>query len=299
MQYHSEYDYLVQPPVLIGSGIIYVIVAVSLYKFMRSRPAFELKIPMMIYNIAQVVVCAAMTAGLFNELRAGEPIQIPNTSFSVPNLFGLNTTFTKAAEFWVLVHYLSKFLDFFDTIFIALRKKDRQMSFLHVYHHATIGPIWGLLLYLGYGGATACFGACINSFTHVLMYTHYFVSALGIRHPFKPLITSWQIFQFYSCIAHAVLCISPLETVYPKYLAYVQFAYHLTMIVLFTSFFKKTYGADDKKKSKQQAATNGHAKTAVKAPATNGTDAAAAHDDGEHATNGNGKAVRRRRVATT
>lgn len=32
-----------------------------------------------------------------------------------------------------------QYLDFFDTVFIVLRKKDTQLSFLHVYHHATIG----------------------------------------------------------------------------------------------------------------------------------------------------------------
>lgn len=34
--------------------------------------------------------------------------------------------------------YLSKILDFFDTIFIILGKKWNQLSVLHVYHHLTI-----------------------------------------------------------------------------------------------------------------------------------------------------------------
>ena len=34
--------------------------------------------------------------------------------------------------------YLSKILDFCDTIFIILGKKWKQLSFLHVYHHLTI-----------------------------------------------------------------------------------------------------------------------------------------------------------------
>ena len=44
------------------------------------------------------------------------------------------------------VHYMSKFLDYFDTVFIILRGKEKQqLSFLHVYHHASIGMIWGTL----------------------------------------------------------------------------------------------------------------------------------------------------------
>ena len=74
---------------------------------------------------------------------------------------------TKEGEYFIFVHYLSKFLDLLDTVFICLKKKDRQLIFLHVYHHATIGQIWGLLLYIGWGAGTALFGANINSFVHV------------------------------------------------------------------------------------------------------------------------------------
>lgn len=34
--------------------------------------------------------------------------------------------------------YMSKILDFMDTLFIVLGKKWEQLSFLHVYHHTTI-----------------------------------------------------------------------------------------------------------------------------------------------------------------
>ena len=39
-------------------------------------------------------------------------------------------------------YYFSKLLEFMDTIFFVLRKKNSQISFLHVYHHATMFPIW-------------------------------------------------------------------------------------------------------------------------------------------------------------
>ena len=38
--------------------------------------------------------------------------------------------------------YFSKLVEMLDTIFFILRKKDNQVSFLHVYHHATMFPIW-------------------------------------------------------------------------------------------------------------------------------------------------------------
>ena len=39
-------------------------------------------------------------------------------------------------------YYFSKCIEFLDTIFFILRKKNNQISFLHVYHHASMFPIW-------------------------------------------------------------------------------------------------------------------------------------------------------------
>ena len=39
-------------------------------------------------------------------------------------------------------YYFSKVVEFWDTFFFILRKKNNQVSFLHVYHHATMFPIW-------------------------------------------------------------------------------------------------------------------------------------------------------------
>lgn len=36
------------------------------------------------------------------------------------------------------IFYLSKVLDFADTVFIVVRRKWRQLSFLHLYHHTSI-----------------------------------------------------------------------------------------------------------------------------------------------------------------
>lgn len=39
-------------------------------------------------------------------------------------------------------YYFSKLLEFCDTFFFILRKKDSQLSFLHVYHHSTMFGLW-------------------------------------------------------------------------------------------------------------------------------------------------------------
>lgn len=39
-------------------------------------------------------------------------------------------------------YYFSKVLEFTDTFFFILRKKDNQLTFLHVYHHSTMFSFW-------------------------------------------------------------------------------------------------------------------------------------------------------------
>jgi len=39
-------------------------------------------------------------------------------------------------------YYISKGVEFLDTVFFILRKKFTQVSFLHVYHHCTMFILW-------------------------------------------------------------------------------------------------------------------------------------------------------------
>jgi elongation of very long chain fatty acids protein 4 len=64
------------------------------------------------------------------------------------SLFGTNTLYNDSIRYFLEVHYLSKYLDFFDTIFMAFRKKGRQILFLQVYHHTSICYVWGGFLTL-------------------------------------------------------------------------------------------------------------------------------------------------------
>lgn len=39
-------------------------------------------------------------------------------------------------------YYFSKLLEFCDTFFFILRKKNNQLTFLHTYHHSTMFGLW-------------------------------------------------------------------------------------------------------------------------------------------------------------
>ncbi len=45
-----------------------------------------------------------------------------------------------ATAIWV--YYFSKLIEFADTAFFILRKKNGQITVLHVYHHATMFILW-------------------------------------------------------------------------------------------------------------------------------------------------------------
>merc|ERR1719440_1578563 len=176
---------------------------------------------MQVYNVVQILVCGYMVWGL-----------LPCVGF--PNFFGINTEFDQRGEWFVFVHYLSKYLDWFDTLWIVLNKKRAQLSFLHIYHHATIVSIWGLLLQHGVGSGSARYGAWINSLTHVIMYSHYLWTSFGLKNPFKKYITMWQISQFYSCLVHAFVVLF-FETTVVRGYAWIQVIYQVSMVYLFTS----------------------------------------------------------------
>jgi len=227
MQFHSQewMNALVHPSVVFTIPIIWLFAVYSLASYMTTRKAYEVRRFMQLYNVAQILLCGYMVWGMM-------------PCIGIPNFFGINTGFDVGAEWFVFVHYLSKYMDWFDTLWIILKKNRQQLSFLHVYHHATISMVWGFLLYSGVGNGTIRYGAWINSLTHVIMYSHYLWTSFGLKNPLKRYITLWQISQFYSCLAHAFV-VRFLEQSLCRQFAWLQIGYQLTMVYLFT--FKMSY----------------------------------------------------------
>ena len=199
-----------------------------LTNYMKNKSPYQLKYPMLIYNNAQILLNIYMIGGLM-------PV------ISYPNIYGINIPYTSNLRYFVYIHYLSKYFDYFDTIFIILRRKEKQqLSFLHVYHHSTIGVIWGFLLYRGHGNGTASFGCFINSVIHFIMYSHYLCTSLGYNNPFKKYITSAQLVQFAVCLVHSLVVIG-YEDIVPKRYALIELVYQTTMLVLFSKFYFRSY----------------------------------------------------------
>lgn len=86
--------------------------------------------------------------------------------------------------------------DLVETFVMVLRKKQNQVSFLHVYHHITVVLIaWATVKY--YPGGMAIIPTILNNGVHVFMYSYYFLSSYPqmpkYLRPIKPYITIVQM----------------------------------------------------------------------------------------------------------
>lgn len=96
--------------------------------------------------------------------------------------------------FWAYVFYLSKILEFIDTLLIILSGSIGRLSFLHVYHHSTVL----IMCYIWLDTSQSLFPVALvtNATVHTVMYGYYLMCTLGIRPSWKRLVTDCQIVQF-------------------------------------------------------------------------------------------------------
>uniref|UniRef100_A0A2L2Y3L6 Elongation of very long chain fatty acids protein n=1 Tax=Parasteatoda tepidariorum TaxID=114398 RepID=A0A2L2Y3L6_PARTP len=144
------------------------------------------------------------------------------------------------------VYYISKFIEFLDTIFFVLRKKNSQITFLHLFHHA-IMPIttWHFVKY-GCGGYVIVL-PLTNTFAHIVMYSYYLLSSLGPSVQkyiwWKRHVTNVQMIQFIVIMATTGLAmiIRPENCNLRFFTAILTFLHGLVFFCLFTPFYINQY----------------------------------------------------------
>ncbi|XP_055697299.1 elongation of very long chain fatty acids protein 4-like isoform X2 [Phlebotomus papatasi] len=148
-------------------------------------------------------------------------------------------------------YYFSKLLEFCDTFFFILRKKDKQLTFLHVYHHSTMFTLWWIGVKWVPSGSTFL-PAMVNSFIHVLMYSYYGLSALGPAVSkylwWKKYLTILQLIQFTTAL---MMGINGIRTGcdFPLWMHYALVIYMMSFIVLFGNFYVKAYVTNAKRRT--------------------------------------------------
>ena len=105
-----------------------------------------------------------------------------------------------------------------------------------------IFPTWYFNV-LYYPGAEAWFCCFLNSLVHVIMYSYYGCQSVGIKMPFKSLITVMQIVQFclYLWQSGYMVFFAPADKAKPLIAAWQLLIQASIFLYLFSQFFYRTY----------------------------------------------------------
>lgn len=226
------------PQTIIVAFYIYFVTSLG-PKLMENRKPFELKQIMMIYNFSMVVFSLYIC---YEFLMSGWA-----TGYSYKcDIVDYSRSPQAVRMAWTCwLYYFSKHIELLDTIFFVLRKKNSQITFLHVYHHSVMLWTWWFGVKFAAGGL-GTFHALINSIVHVIMYIYYGVSALGPAYQkylwWKKYMTSVQLVQFIMVTTHIAqfFLMEDCQYQFPVFL-YVIWTYGLVFLILFLNFWYHAY----------------------------------------------------------
>lgn len=141
---------------------------------MNLMEPFSLKNLIRFYNLVMVILAGALLYHLYDAVESLESMFDADKMFTFSD--GSATKVYQMANFILLVR-ISEYLD---TIFFTLRKKQNQVTFLHVFHHAFV-PIYAYWILRTAPCRCNVFIIIINSFVHVIMYFYYFLATFQER----------------------------------------------------------------------------------------------------------------------
>lgn len=224
------------PPILLVCFYHYFVKSLG-PKFMKNRKPYNLDRILKVYNILQVFFSAFIVYEVVrvcyrngNYSLLCQPINTDNSAQSIEEIVV------------VWYYYMAKITDLLDTVFFILRKKFKQASFLHVYHHSGM-IVTGLI-----GTRYACGGhavslGLINSSIHAIMYFYYFLSSVDKKYTeakWKKYITQLQMVQFICLSFHFSLPFI-YQCGYPLWPCTVIVPQYMFMLALFYDFYRKAY----------------------------------------------------------
>jgi elongation of very long chain fatty acids protein 7 len=130
-------------PILSFIGVYLLIITFLAPKLMNNRKAYALTNIMRLYNVAQVISCAAIVMQFFQAGWTYVGALSCESTLEIKN-------YKRILEIWWFCIFI-RCAEFLETIFFILRKKSGQVTFLHVYHH--ISSLFIVWIPLKYGGS--------------------------------------------------------------------------------------------------------------------------------------------------
>ncbi|GFQ80606.1 elongation of very long chain fatty acids protein 7, partial [Trichonephila clavata] len=188
-----------------------------------------------------------------------------------------------AACGWVI--YLLKYVEFFDTFFFVLRKKDKLITNLHVIHHASL-PLCGWIFFRTERSGFQAYPIIINSVIHIVMYSYYGLAAMGpsVRKYlwWKRYLTIAQMVQFILIILFVTVVMPLTGCSAAKSSIYINVIAAALFFVLFYNFYKHSFTP---KKTESEKCNGTSKKIENESTNQNGLK----HSNGEVLTNGQSK----------
>lgn len=178
-------------PVVTTALASYLAIIFGIREIMRDRSPQRLNTLFRIHNAFLSAGSLILLVLMMEEVGS---IRLTNTTYGT---MCDESSWTERLEFYYMINYYFKYIELFDTVFLALKKK--PLAFLHVFHHSATA----LLCFVQLNGKTSVSWVVIslNLAVHVIMYYYYFATAGGAKIWWKKYLTSMQIIQFIIDIA--------------------------------------------------------------------------------------------------
>eukprot|EP01133_Synstelium_polycarpum_P016847 gene16847-20031_t len=224
--------------------MIYLIIAYITFvligkRVMAHQKPFDLKYPLIAHNLILCLISLYITIETAYQAYSNDYSLVCMPVDYSPKGLGM------AKVLWLF--FFSKTIELMDTVFMVLRKKLDQITFLHVYHHSSILFLWWIGANWTPGGS-AYFCTVINSAIHTIMYSYYTLAALKIDVWWKRYLTQIQLAQFLINLFASVYELY-FDCPFPRWMNYAMIIYMFSMLFLFGSFYINAYIKNNNKKN--------------------------------------------------
>ncbi|XP_001962505.4 elongation of very long chain fatty acids protein F [Drosophila ananassae] len=238
----------VDPVIIVLLGYLLFVLKVG-PKFMENRVPFDLRNIIKSYNIFQIIYNVWMLGYAIHFLFVLRLYDL-GCMTSLPH----DHEHKHRETYFGTLYLVNKFADLTETIFFVLRKKNRQISVLHVFHHVSMPLVVYLFIRLQ-GFAAVILYCVLNVAVHVLMYTYYYLSSVSQAVQsslwWKKYITMVQMVQFGIILSIIAYTLSQPNCNVPRPVVYVSGCLTLSFLVLFSNFYVKSYLRSDRKRGQK------------------------------------------------
>ncbi|RZF47900.1 hypothetical protein LSTR_LSTR012635 [Laodelphax striatellus] len=212
--------------------------------FMENRKPMSIKYILIFYN---AILSAFSTLWVLEALLTPslvESILFKSCHLSKQVIFPeLSTTDRTKINILMWLYYFSKLVELMDTVLFIIRKKQSQVTFLHVYHHTNMAICTWFFLKYNRNEQIMLIGI-MNSVVHAIMYFYYMLSAMGPAVQkylwWKKYLTSLQLLQFVVLISYYGMLLLNSCDVSRSFTVFSVFN-TFSFLFLFLNFYWKTY----------------------------------------------------------